>query len=53
MLAETFPGIAILLWGAGDERSFPHSVNESVDLGELERLALAEALFLRDLASAR
>jgi acetylornithine deacetylase/succinyl-diaminopimelate desuccinylase-like protein len=53
MLAETFPGIAILLWGAGDERSFPHSVNESVDLGELERLALAEALFLRNLASAR
>jgi cysteinylglycine-S-conjugate dipeptidase len=51
MLAESFPGIAVLLWGAGDERSYPHSVNESVDLGELERLALAEALFLRDLPS--
>lgn len=51
MLADTYPGIAVLLWGAGDERSYPHSVNESVDLGELERLAVAEALFLRDLAS--
>lgn len=49
MLAETFPGIAVLLWGAGDERSFAHSVNESVDLGELERLAVAEALLLRNL----
>lgn len=53
MLAETFPGIAILLWGASDERSFAHSVNESVDLGELERFAVAEALFLRNLATAR
>jgi acetylornithine deacetylase/succinyl-diaminopimelate desuccinylase-like protein len=51
LLAETFPGIAILLWGAGDERSFAHSVDESVDLAEVERLAVAEALLLRDLAS--
>jgi cysteinylglycine-S-conjugate dipeptidase len=52
MLADAFPGIAVLLWGASDERSFPHSVNESVDLSELERLALAEALFLRGVAGA-
>jgi cysteinylglycine-S-conjugate dipeptidase len=52
-LADNFPGIAVLLWGAGDERSFPHSINESVDLGEVERLALAEALFLGNLATAR
>ena len=50
MLADTFPGIAILMWGASDERSNIHSVNESVDLGELEHMALAEALFIGMLA---
>ena len=50
MIAETFPGIAVLMWGAMDERSNIHSVNESVDLGELEHMALAEALFIRKLA---
>ncbi len=49
VLAETFPGIAVLMWGAMDERSNIHSVNESVDLGEVERIALAEALVLRNL----
>jgi acetylornithine deacetylase/succinyl-diaminopimelate desuccinylase-like protein len=49
MLAETFPGISVLVWGASDERSNIHSVNESVDLGELERMTVAEALFLRNL----
>ncbi len=50
MLAETFPGIAVLVWGAMDERSNIHSVDESVDIGELEHMALAEALFIRKLA---
>jgi acetylornithine deacetylase/succinyl-diaminopimelate desuccinylase-like protein len=50
MLTKTFPGIEVLIWGAMDERSFIHSVNESVDLAEIEHIALAEALFLRDLA---
>ena len=49
MLAETFPGISVLVWGASDERSNIHSVNESVDLGELERMTVAEAQFLRNL----
>ncbi len=49
MLTETFPGIEILIWGAMDERSFIHSVNESVDLSEIEHIALAEALFVRNL----
>lgn len=49
MLTRTFPGIDVLIWGAMDERSFIHSVNESVDLGEIERIAVAEALFLRAL----
>ena len=50
MLAETFPDIAVLMWGAMDERSNIHSVNESVDLGEIERTAVAEARFLQLLA---
>jgi acetylornithine deacetylase/succinyl-diaminopimelate desuccinylase-like protein len=50
MLTETFPGIDVLIWGAMDDRSLIHSVNESVDLGEIERIALAEALFVRNLA---
>jgi acetylornithine deacetylase/succinyl-diaminopimelate desuccinylase-like protein len=49
MLVETFPGISVIMWGAMDERSNIHSVNESVDLGELEHMALAEALFIRKL----
>jgi acetylornithine deacetylase/succinyl-diaminopimelate desuccinylase-like protein len=52
MLTRTFPGIEVLIWGAMDERSLIHSVNESVDLGEVERIALAEALFLRRLGGA-
>jgi acetylornithine deacetylase/succinyl-diaminopimelate desuccinylase-like protein len=51
MLAETFPGIDVLIWGASDERSNTHSVNESVDLGEVERMSLAQALFLRNLGA--
>ena len=53
MLAETFPGIAVLIWGAGDHRSNSHSVNESVDLGELERMALAEAAVPAEARGAR
>jgi acetylornithine deacetylase/succinyl-diaminopimelate desuccinylase-like protein len=51
MLVDTFPDIAVLIVGAMDERSNIHSVNESVDLGDLERSALAEALFIRTLAA--
>jgi cysteinylglycine-S-conjugate dipeptidase len=52
MLTQTFPGIEVLIWGAMDDRSLIHSVNESVDLEEIERIALAEALFLRILGGA-
>lgn len=51
LLSQTFPGIAALLVGASDELSSMHSVNESVDLGEIERSALAEALLFRNLAA--
>jgi cysteinylglycine-S-conjugate dipeptidase len=50
MLADTFPGIEVLIWGASDHRSNIHSVDESVDLGDLERMVVGEALFLRGLA---
>ena len=50
LLAETFPGLPVLIWGAGDDRSAYHSIDESVDLADLESMALAEALFLRNLA---
>jgi acetylornithine deacetylase/succinyl-diaminopimelate desuccinylase-like protein len=52
MLADAFPGLAVLIWGAGDERSNYHSVDESVDLADLERLVLAETLFLRGIGDA-
>jgi acetylornithine deacetylase/succinyl-diaminopimelate desuccinylase-like protein len=50
MLARTFPGIPILIWGQGDHLSNYHSIDESVPLEDVERMALAEALFLRNLA---
>jgi cysteinylglycine-S-conjugate dipeptidase len=51
MLASTFPGIEILIWGAMDERSAIHSVNESVAVSEIERIALAEALLVHSLGT--
>jgi acetylornithine deacetylase/succinyl-diaminopimelate desuccinylase-like protein len=52
LMAQTFPGIGVLIIGAGDHVSNFHSIDESVDLGDLERVALAEALFVRNLAAA-
>jgi acetylornithine deacetylase/succinyl-diaminopimelate desuccinylase-like protein len=48
--ADTYPDAAILLIGVGDPDSRAHGVNESVDLGELRRGCLGEALFLDKLA---
>jgi cysteinylglycine-S-conjugate dipeptidase len=48
--AERFPDAALLLTGAADPRSNAHSENESVDLTDLERSCLAEALFFGYLA---
>jgi acetylornithine deacetylase/succinyl-diaminopimelate desuccinylase-like protein len=53
LLAETFPGIAVLLLGPSDELAAAHSVNESLALEELERGAVAEALLLARLANGR
>ncbi len=51
MLAGTFPDAEILIYGASDERSQYHSVDESVDLQDLERACLAEALLFGELAT--
>ena len=49
-LSAALPEAEILLYGASDERSQYHSIDESVDLGELERVTLAEALLLLELS---
>jgi acetylornithine deacetylase/succinyl-diaminopimelate desuccinylase-like protein len=51
LLAETFPGIAVLMLGPSDELASAHSVNESLALEELERGAVAEALMFERLAN--
>jgi acetylornithine deacetylase/succinyl-diaminopimelate desuccinylase-like protein len=45
------PDADFVLLGAADPSSHAHAPNESVDLDELERCTLAEALFLAGLAS--
>src|SRR3989441_2008662 len=49
--AKTFPQATLLLTGAGDPFSNAHSENESLDLKDLERSTLAEALFFEYLAA--
>jgi acetylornithine deacetylase/succinyl-diaminopimelate desuccinylase-like protein len=48
--AKMLPDAALLLTGAGDPYSNAHSEDESVDLADVERATLAEALFLEYLA---
>ena len=45
-ITAQFPEATILVVGAGDPAACWHGPNESVDLGVLARLTLAEALFL-------
>jgi cysteinylglycine-S-conjugate dipeptidase len=51
VLSRTFPKAEILVYGASDEKSQYHSIDESVDLGDLERAVLAEALLFAELAN--
>ena len=50
-LREAYPDAAFVLWGAQDlDLARIHAANESVDLGEVAAIALAEALLLAELA---
>jgi cysteinylglycine-S-conjugate dipeptidase len=51
-LAGLYPRAEILLIGLSEPEACIHAVNESVSPEELERLSLAEALFLRRYAAA-
>ncbi|MGZ8611648.1 MAG: M20/M25/M40 family metallo-hydrolase [Actinomycetota bacterium] len=50
-LADAFREAEILIYGVSDEKSQYHSINESVDLADLERATLAEALLFSELAA--
>jgi len=52
MLARLFPVAEILLFGAEDDGASIHAPNERVDLEELRRTILTEALFLAEYAGA-
>ena len=45
-----FPEAAILVTGVEDPDSRAHGANESVHLGELQKVVLAEALLLTKIA---
>jgi acetylornithine deacetylase/succinyl-diaminopimelate desuccinylase-like protein len=51
VLTETYPEAEILLFGVEEPRCLIHAPNESVDPSEIERIALAEALFLERYAA--
>jgi acetylornithine deacetylase/succinyl-diaminopimelate desuccinylase-like protein len=53
-LHQAVPDAEFVLWGSEDMAgSSIHGPNESVDLAELERMCLAEALFLQLLGESR
>jgi acetylornithine deacetylase/succinyl-diaminopimelate desuccinylase-like protein len=49
--ADTFPDAKILVTGVEDPATQAHSINESLDLGVLERAATSEALLLEALGA--
>lgn len=51
-LQRIAPDAEFVIWGPGDERSQVHAANESLDLIELERMIVAEALLLEKLGEA-
>lgn len=48
-LQSLAPDAEFVIWGPGDEKSQVHAANESVDMGELQRMIVAEALLLETL----
>ncbi len=51
-LQRIAPNAEFVIWGPGDEHSQVHAANESLDLIELERMIVAEALLLEKLGEA-
>ena len=50
-LHSAYPDASFVLWGAQDsDLAQIHAANESVDLDEIAKLALAEALLLAELS---
>ncbi|KAA5828461.1 M20/M25/M40 family metallo-hydrolase [Saccharopolyspora hirsuta] len=50
LLQTRNPNAPMLLWGCEEPAARIHAPGESVDLGELERMTLAQALFLKALS---
>lgn len=51
-LKKVAPGAAIVLWGVEDtEKSRIHASDESVDPGEIERMIVAQTLFVQEFAA--
>lgn len=50
---EGQPGTEMILWGCEEPQCKIHAPNESVDLAELERCVLAEALFIAGMAETK
>jgi acetylornithine deacetylase/succinyl-diaminopimelate desuccinylase-like protein len=50
---ETYPDAELLLMGVEEPLALIHAPNESVDPGEIQRVATAEARFLQEYAAAR
>lgn len=53
MFSERFPEASILVTGVEDPDTRAHGANESLHLGEFERVCVAEALLLEKLGTAR
>jgi acetylornithine deacetylase/succinyl-diaminopimelate desuccinylase-like protein len=47
---EAVPGAELIMWGTEEPQCKIHAPNESVDLAELERCIVAEALFIAGMA---
>ena len=48
VFSETYPGAELLLMGVEEPLALIHAPNESVDPGEIARVATAEARFLQE-----
>ena len=51
-LQRVAPSAEFIIWGPGDQHSQVHAANESLNMGELERMIVAEALLLEKLGEA-